>query len=95
MKMKMLFESSFVVVSSLVGFSSAVLSTRNITGKEPLKQILPVQGSGVLKVPVTKKDPSGVQKRQDFENLLNVYNGYLITSTYPTFKTMNNVYSDV
>jgi hypothetical protein len=88
----MLFKLSFLV-GSLAGVSSAVVSTRNITGKAPLQQIHPVQGSGVLKVPVTKKDPTGVQKRQDFENLLNVYNGYLITSMFQWL--LRKAHSDV
>ncbi|KAE8447304.1 hypothetical protein EG329_010862 [Mollisiaceae sp. DMI_Dod_QoI] len=71
---------------SLASLSAAGVLPRNATAgsKGPLVQLQPVKGSGVLKVPVTKQVPTGVTKRQDFEDLLNVYNGYLITAEIGT-----------
>ncbi|KUJ09001.1 acid protease [Mollisia scopiformis] len=64
---------------SLAAVSSAVVLPRNDTGsKGSLVQKRPVQGSGVLKVPVTKQTSTGITKRQDFDPLQNIYNGYLI-----------------
>lgn len=78
----MISKLSFAALS-LVGLSSGSVLRRNDTVKGPLQQLRPVQGSGVLKIPVTKVDPSGnFTKRQDVDPLLNVYNGYLIDSKW-------------
>ncbi|KAF8861534.1 acid protease, partial [Acephala macrosclerotiorum] len=91
----MIFNTFGVVALSLATFSfsdGSVLPHNSSTSpKGAIKQLHPVKGSGVLKVPVTKKDPAGLgkrleglEKRQDFEDLLNVYNGYLIATEIGT-----------
>lgn len=92
----MIFNTFGVVALSLATFSFSVASVlpRNSSKTSPkgaITQLHPVKGSGVLKVPVTKKNPpglgkrlEGLEKRQDFEDLLNDYTGYLIATEIGT-----------
>ena len=76
--------STFSLIAFLFyGLSSSFLLPRGnvTTGLPPLKQT-GKQGSGVLKVPITKASHGTLGKRQDSNQLLNVNNGYLITCTY-------------
>lgn len=75
---------SFVLIALLFSsFTSSYLLPRGnvTTGLPPLKQGKK-QGSGVLKIPISKASPTPFSKRQDSNPLENVNNGYLITCTF-------------